>query len=180
MHLLPCPACNSQIPVSPSQAGDETNCPDCQAVVAIPRLGDLRQLPRDDQGEDQHAAAKGTETSAARSVGFGLFAFVAAGCLLVAAYCGIRWFLTDVGLSTEEHIAALRDEYKTLQPAKLIREYESMEEFGLELPEPFRYKVIENSKRSWGQSASVAATAGVAALITSWLIGFSGRRARAA
>jgi hypothetical protein len=180
MHLLPCPSCNGSIPVSPSQAGDRTNCPDCQAEVPIPKLGDLRLLPQAEETVQKADKFRANESSGVRSIGFGLFAFLAAGCLLVSGYCGIRWLLTDVTMTTDQHIAALRTEYKTLDPARLIREYESMEEFGLELPEPFPYKIVENAKRAWGRNALIAMGVGLFSFMTSIILGSTGRRQRSA
>ena len=51
MYLLPCPSCQAPITVSPSQAGDTQVCPSCGETAAIPKLGDLRELPRADGKE---------------------------------------------------------------------------------------------------------------------------------
>ena len=61
---------------------------------------------------------------------------IATACLLVAGFCGIRWSLIDVSGTTEQHIANYREQYKGLTAAELIREYEQMEKYGLDLAAP--------------------------------------------
>jgi len=178
MHLIPCPNCDATIPVSPAQAGDQTVCPNCSSSVDIPKLGQLRLLPQAEQPSGDLGNPTIGETSVARNVGFGLFAFVAAGSLLVGGYCGIRWVLTEVPLTTEQHIAELRTEYKRLEPALLIREYEEMEKYGLDLPEPYNYKITENSKRAWGRNSLIAAGIGTAFFLAALLVGMTGRKKR--
>lgn len=176
MHLLPCPACDTAVPISPSQAGDQTNCPNCQTEIQIPSLGDLRQLPLTEEALRKSASDSPGDSSVARSIGFGLFAFAAAGCLIVGGYCGIRWFSTDVTMTTDQHIEELRTQYKTLPPARLIREYESMEKYGLELPEPFAYKITENAHDAWRRNTFVAVGISLAFFLIAILLGSTGRQ----
>ena len=180
MHLLPCPTCGAQIPVSPSQAGDYSTCPGCKTSVAIPNLGELRKLPPADPTADDRQDSATLQTSAARSIGFGLLIFLAAGCLLVGGYCGIRWFLTDVPLTTERHIEELRTGLKSVEPAQLIREYEDMEKFGLDLPEPYTYQIAENSRLAWGRNAAVAASIGIVSVLIALMLAATGRKKRPA
>lgn len=164
MHLLPCPSCQSSIEVSPSQAGDQAPCPSCHADVDIPKLGELRQLPLVEQQATADAAPQ-SQTSAARSAGFLVLGLIATGSLLIAGFCGIRWVLIDVPNSTEEHISTLREQYKELSAAQLVREYEQMDEYDLDLSAPFEYKRIEKTKASWGRNASIAGTIGICAIM---------------
>ena len=129
MHLLPCPECGAEIPVSPSQAGDLTTCPGCQAQAAIPRLGDLRNLPLASQPVEGDAAPR--DASAGLSMAFVFMGSIAAVSLLIGSFCWIRWYLVEVSNTTESHIASLREQYETLSPGRLIREYEDMEKYGL-------------------------------------------------
>ena len=128
MHLLPCPSCHAALPVSPSQAGDQTTCPECQATVAIPKLGELRRLPLAEQDSGISAAGdqQGIESSSASRAGFVVLGLIAAASLLVAGFCGIRWSLIDVPATSDEHIARMREEYQKLSAAELIREYVDM------------------------------------------------------
>jgi hypothetical protein len=165
MHLLPCPSCKTDIPVSPSQAGNQTSCSNCSASVEIPNLGQLRSLPQADSAVQPAQDQLRPETSAVRSFAFGSVALIAALCLLVGGYCGIRWLLTDVSLTTEQHIEGLRTEFATMEPAGLIRAYEEMEEYGLELPEPYKYKLAENMKWAWGRNALIAGGIGLFSML---------------
>lgn len=146
--------------------------------MAIPKLGELRLLPNPDRSSAQPDDFVSAETSAARSFGFLLFACLAAGSLIVGGFSGIRWFLTDVPLTTDRHIEELRTALKTADPANLIREYEDMEKYGLELPEPYKYKIAENAKRAWGRNALVAAAIGLVALLIASILAMTGRNRR--
>jgi hypothetical protein len=138
-------------------------------------LGELRLLPPADPAAHQAKNRPAEEASAVRSFGFGAFALITAGCLLVGGYCGIRWFFTDVPLTTEQHIAGLRDEFATMEPAGLIRVYEEMEEYGLELPEPYKYKIAENAKWAWGRNALIAAGIGLFSILMALILAAAGR-----
>ena len=164
MHLLPCPECETEIPVAPSQAGDSTTCPQCQADVEIPKLGDLRKLPSEELHESPQSASK-PEVSGGLRAGFLLLAVIALGSFLIAGYCGIRWSLIEVSGSTDDHIVRMREEYATVPAARLIREYEQMEEDGIDLGLPFRYKQRAIEKSGWGNNASIATGVGILAIL---------------
>lgn len=179
MHLLPCPSCQSSIRVSPSQAGDATNCPACQTSVVIPRLGDLRKLPQEEDSapSGSHAAvAAGASTSTWRRVTFVILGLIATASLLIAGFCGLRWSLIDNPFSTEVHIATIRDQYSGLSAAQLIREYEEMDRYGLDLAAPYKYKVTESIKNQWGMNAVIAAGVGGLAVLGAIAVSVSGRR----
>ena len=177
MYLLPCPNCQASIPLSPSQAGDQTTCSGCHASVKVPNLGQLRQLPivEDDTNVDHH---QGVEISTGRSTGFVILGLIATASILVAAYCGIRWSLIDVSTTTEEHLTSYREAYRSLTAAELIREYEQMEEGGFELGGPADYKLAEIDRKAWGRNASIAAAVGGLAMLGAFTLAGSGRRNR--
>jgi len=179
MHLLPCPHCDAKLSVAPSQAGDNMPCPECGQSVAIPSLGQIRQLPQAEQeasSTQSSGSATQSDVSAIRRAGFLLFGLIAIGSLMIAAYSGIRWYLIDVPATTEEHIAMIREEYAEAPAAQLIREFEDMERYGLELATPYRYKVIENERNDWGQNASIAGAIGGVAVLGAVLMAGIGRR----
>lgn len=177
MHLLPCPSCQASIPVSPSQAGDRTTCPNCQSSVAIPTLGKLRQLPLAEQAPPA-GELRSIETGSRSGAGFIVLGLIATACLLVAGFCGIRWSLIDVSATTEKHISSYREQYKALTAAELIREYEQMEKYGLDLASPYKYKQEERTKRKWGLNASIAAGLGGLAILGAAVLAASGRQER--
>ncbi len=116
-----------------------------------------------------------TETSSLQRAGFVVLSLIATASLLVAAFCGIRWSLIEVPATTDEHIAMYRVQYNNLSAAELIREYEQMDEYGLDLPGPYQYKTIELKKRKWGQNASIAAGIGGVAMLAACLLAVGGR-----
>ena len=181
MHLLPCPSCQAAIPVSPSQAGDQTSCPSCQSRVDIPKLGELRQLPLSEEQSTPEGSqgTDGAESSMARSAGFLVLGLIATASLLVAGFCGIRWVLIDVPNTTDEHIALMREEYRKLTAAELVREYEQMDRYGIELVMPYKYKEVQIKKDSWGRNASMAAAVGGLAILGAFGLAATGRRKQA-
>ncbi|MFK8114451.1 MAG: hypothetical protein AB8B91_19770 [Rubripirellula sp.] len=178
MHQLPCPSCQAPIPVSPSQAGDRTTCPKCSAEVDIPKLGELRQLPVEDS---QTANPESRQAAGGGGKGFIFLALGMIGVvsLLMAGYCGIRWVLIDVPATSEIHIADYKERYENLTAAELVREYEDMEKFGVELAGPFKYKLDELKKTAWGGKAAGAGVVGLISIAGAFLIGGSGRRSPA-
>lgn len=176
MYLLPCSDCDESVPVTAAQAGGQTGCPHCGAALEIPNLGQLRQLAA---SEPPGAALPGHAASrqGGRQVGFALFAFVAAGAFLVSGYCGIRWIFTDVPMTTEEHIARLRVGYQSIEPARLINEYQEMEKYGLDLPQPFAYQAIAEARRAWGRNGLIAGAIGLVGLVGAFLFGTAARQA---
>ncbi len=111
--------------------------------------------------------------------GFGVAGLTAAACLLIAGFCGIRWALTAVPATTEEHIAEVRQHLSERSAAELVREYEDMEKRGIDLGVPFKYKEIAMRKSKWGKDASIAATIGGVALLTAIGLAMAGRRKEA-
>jgi len=158
MYLLPCPHCSSALTVSPSQAGGQVDCQSCGGLVVVPKLGELRQLPRSgEQASDGPSPGVATvDSPAGPRVGFAIAAVLATISLLIAGFSAVRWAMIDVPLSTPAHIAQFAEAYQTVEPAALIREFEQMEERGLELPLPYKYKTLELTKQAWGRNAVVA------------------------
>ena len=175
MHLLPCPECQTEIKVAPSQAGDTVTCQKCQHEVAIPKLGDLRQLPRVDDAADTASATSGGASGTVRGGFLGL-ALIGVICFLIAGYCGIRWSLIDVPTTTDEHVAMIREQYATAPAAKLIRGYEQMERDGIDLGTPYTYKMRAIEKSGWGKNASITAGVGALAILGAFAIAAVGRK----
>ena len=183
MHLLPCPHCQTPFHVSPSQAGETVNCPACHAEVPIPKLGEIRQLPRAEEsaardrkvGGAASGGSLGSEGSLGRKITFGIAGIAATVSLLVASYCGIRWALVEVPSTTEDHIATVREELSKRTAAELIREYEDMDNRIIDLEAPFPYKRKAIEKAGWGRNASIAAALGSIALLVAVGCALGGR-----
>lgn len=163
MHSLPCVRCQNKISVSPSKAGQEVECPECHATVQVPKLGQLRELPRTESEIPKAASGKGLST--AGSIGFVVCGLLATACLLVAGLCGIRWYLIQPKSTTDDHIAMFQDAYEDAKAAQLIREYEDMEKIDIEIGGPYRYHVEQKQKDEWGFNALVAAGVGLLAVL---------------
>ncbi|WP_146514067.1 hypothetical protein [Rubripirellula amarantea] len=167
MYSLTCPHCQHAIPVAPSKAGQEMLCPECQRAVQVPKLGQLKSLPRVDSVEDgggrRELGARGLSDSS--SIVFVICALIATACLLVAGLCGIRWYLIESQTTTEEHVALLAEQYSKANAAQLIREYEQMEELDIDIGGPYGYKVTQREKDDWGFNALMAAIVGSLAFV---------------
>ena len=177
MHRLPCPSCPHQLDVSPAQAGEQTTCPKCGQAVDVPKLGELRQLPQAEASTARSTPPR--EQPVGRRIAFVGMGLVAAAMLLIAAFCTVRWAMIDVPMTTESHIADVRERYAQLSGAQLIREWEDMEAYGVALAAPFEYRKIELTKQGWGRDALISGSIGLAALAVMVILGFTGRSSRA-
>jgi hypothetical protein len=145
--------------------------------VAIPNLGQLRQLPLAERDSSVDPAVP-VETSSWRRAGFLVLGLVAVASLVIAGFCGIRWSLVEVPFTTESHIAEVRKQYRETSAAQLIREYEQMEKLSLDLTGPYTYKKAEMKRDKWGQNASIAAAIGGLAILGAIALAVSGGRNR--
>lgn len=178
MYPLPCPSCSAIQHVSVAKAGDVVICDQCGADVPVPKLGDLKRLAPVETASQgrQGGASEESGKSPMLFVGLGLLAVAA---LVIAAFCGLRWALITVPMTTEGHIARYAEEYPQVAPAVLIREYESMEKYGLELAGPLGYTKISDQKREWGTNAVVASGVGLVSIVSAFVLGSRRRRPRA-
>lgn len=173
MYSLPCNECDQPISVSASKAGQRIPCPQCGTEVVVPKLGELKRLPKASGGPSSDTEGSANETdlgpsgnaASGSSIVFVTLAFLATACLIIAFYCGIRWFLIEVPTTTEQHIAATTAAMKKASAAQLIIEYESLEKFGIDVASPFPYQITANNKAKWGLNALVAASLGGVAVL---------------
>ncbi len=176
MPTLSCPACSRPVEVATSRAGSDIQCPACNQTIAVPKLGELRQL------ENEQAAA-GNPASSGRignRVAFAALLAIAAVAGSIAAYCLIRYATITVPETTEGHIAGIEEMYSQLSAAELVREWQEMEKFTPEATGPYRYQHIATEKSGWlRQGLTASAIAAVAALIAVLLIALQPRRSTA-
>ena len=177
MYLLTCSHCQASVPVSPAQAGDEMSCPACAQAVRVPKLGELRQLPLANQSATPADVAIATG-SAGTNTGFVIFGLIATISLLIASFCGIRWALVKVPTNTTEHVNQLREAYKVAAPAELIREWESMEKYGVDIVSSYSYQKLADEKRTWGNNTVIAGAVGGLSILAAWGLARTGRRSR--
>lgn len=160
-YLLSCESCDTTLEVSPAKAGGQVECPSCNGSVPVPKLGVLRGLPVAQSGADQPPA---------RSSGGGQFVFAAMAaiallCFIAAGYCGIRWAMIEVPMTTEQNIADVEQKYAELPAANLVREWEDMEKYGMDLVGSFGYHVLQKQKDGWRNGAVATSGIGVLALV---------------
>ncbi len=178
MHLLPCPECQTAIPVTTSQAGGQVPCPKCGHDVDVPTLGKIRQLPLAPSDgaaaiADQAAPAG---ASSGGSIGFLVLGLIATASIVIAGFCGIRWLTIDVPLTTPKHIVQYEKAYQELSPANLVREYEQMEKYALEMVPISKYTKIEQTKAAWARNTAVAGGVGLLSGIGAFLMIGRGRK----
>ena len=138
--------------MTPAQAGNHVSCPSCSEMVAIPKLGELKQLPR----AEGAAAVQTTSGGGGSTFVFGVLGLIAVAALLITGYCGIRWAMIEVEATTDSHVAEIQERYTESDPAVLIREFEDMEKYSLDLIAPYSYQKAANEKSSWALNASIA------------------------
>jgi hypothetical protein len=148
MYLLHCPQGHT-IQVSTAAAGNSVRCPECEAVVQVPKLGELRKLPVVAEGA---RSARGRDASgsgfAARLV-FGLLVLVAIIAGGISAYGAMRWFNLPIPMTSAEHIQMGREEIASRVPAELIVDWQQYESMGLGEQAPFPYQRMQNLRDHW-------------------------------
>ena len=175
MHLFRCPHCRRDLPVSTTQAGETIRCEGCHAEVTLPRLGELRRLPAVDGGGLQTADDAGPPMGA--RVAFGIFGGMAAIALIVAAFAIVQAVAVDVPKTTDSHIVEIGETYSGLTAAELIREYEDIQRYGIDLAIPLNYRVAELSRRKWLITGGIALGIALAASLVAAASAAAGRRA---
>lgn len=158
MYLLNCPDCQSELKITPAQAGDVVRCPKCQSQVAVPKLGELRQLPRSEEPDTLPPARARSEGGGLVFVGCTL---IAVGCFLAAGYNGIRWAMVDADMTTEGHLEEIERSYSESEPAAMILEFADMENYSLDLVSPYTYQIRVDEKRKWALNALVGGGIGL-------------------
>ena len=176
MHLLSCPYCQAELTVTPAQAGDSIPCTKCQQTVAIPKLGELRKLPRSGPVEAPAAPARGSAgNSVLASVGFAALSLIAVSCVLIALYTGIRWANSGAEMTTETHLQEIETLYRESDAATMITHYETMEENSLDLIVPYTYQAENNEKAGWGRNSLTALTVAALAAVGAFVAAKAGR-----
>ncbi len=176
MYQLTCPQCETIHEVAAAKAGGEISCTNCHEVIAVPKLGELRNLPAaaNSAAADRDASAP-AGLSGGRSMAFAALGLVCLLSLLGTAFCGVNWSTTEAPMSTSKHLEMLGEMYSEVSASQLIREFEEITEYGVDVPAPLKYRTQELQKQAWGQKTigflALAAAAFVAAL-------FVGRRQR--
>lgn len=170
MYKLTCPHCAAINQVSAAKAGGEIDCAACHDTVAVPKLGELRTLPAvGETSADKVAANAAVGLSGGRSLAFIALGLVCLLCLLGAAFCGVNWATAEVPMTTQKHLDLLKEDYAQVSSAQMIREFEDVTEFGVDIQNPLYYRTLELKREAWKSKtiafASVAAAASVLAVL---------------
>lgn len=147
MPTFACPHCSRPLEVATSRAGGEVLCPHCDRRVAVPKLGELRQL--ESAAAQAAAGVAPAETSVARRIAFVTLLGIAAVAGLIGAFCIVRYAAITVPETTEGHIAHLQELYPQLPGGQLVREWQDLERFTPALAAPYQYQQIADEKSNW-------------------------------
>lgn len=175
MYLLTCPHCEATHEVSAAKAGGEIECSACQKPITVPKLGELRNLPLAGPSHEETAASTAIGLSGGRSMAFAALGLVCLLSALGALFCGINWFTVDVPLTTEGHLAMFEEHYEHASSAQMIREFEDITHYGVDIPAPLEYRVIELRREAWGQKTMGFAAVAILAFLLALFIGRRGR-----
>ncbi|QDV88267.1 hypothetical protein TBK1r_72990 [Stieleria magnilauensis] len=132
-------------------------CPHCHADVAIPKLGELRELPQVEDAPDRSTA---TAPSGGSTIAFLLLGLIAVALLLGAGYNAVRWAMIETTTTTESHLAEIEESYARVEPASVVLDFEDMEVRSLDMVSPYTYHAVVTEKSRWGWNAVI--TAGLA------------------
>lgn len=165
MPMLPCPFCSASVDVPTSRAGSEINCPSCQKIIPIPKLGELRKLESLSVASAAKPSASGAATG--QRTAFALLMGIAAIAIVGGSYCLVRFAAIEVPATTEEHIAQIEEAYSQMPASQLVQEWQEMEDFSPEIASPYVYQLIADEKSKWLRNgligfAIAAASAGIA------------------
>ena len=127
-------------------------CPHCHADVAIPKLGELRELPQV-EGDPKRSAA--TAPSGGSTIAFLMLGLVAVALLLGAGYNAVRWAMIETTTTTESHLAEIEESYARVEPAAVVLEFEDMEVRSLDLVSPYTYHAVVTEKARGGWNAVI-------------------------
>jgi len=172
MPLLPCPHCSAVIDVPVSRAGSELNCPTCQQIVAVPKLGELRKLDAANSASVEVAALG---SSAGRRAVFALLLAISAISAIAGTYCLVRYFAIEAPISTDQHIAEVEQAYGQIAGAELVREWQEMENFSPELSNRYVYQAIADERSGWLTKAVIGFVVATAVAILATLAIVLGR-----
>lgn len=168
MYKLACPHCPESIVVTPARAGGEAPCQACGQNLPVPKLGELRSLPRADvESQDATHAATQRETSLL----FPILALIGFGLILAGGFCAIRWAFISISATTDQHIEIITDSYRQMNGSELLGELEDMETRDIQAVGIHTYVKELQIKAGWGRTSLVCSALGAISLIAGFAIG---------
>ena len=160
MPLLPCLHCDQKISVAISQAGSTVTCPGCKQELQIPKLGELRQLAAQAESPDRSMSANPSrgavsEPNSGRRMMFAALLAIMGTAAMAGLFCLVRYLVIEVSVTTQTHLEEIEHVYKQVPAAQLVREWQQMEKYGLDVATPYAYKKMEIEKASWGRNTLI-------------------------
>lgn len=177
MYQLNCPHCEATHEVSAAKAGDEITCSACGESIPVPKLGELREFPTARPSHQEQASADAIGLSGGRSMVFAGLGLVCLLSVLGAAFCGVNWATIDVPMTTERHLAMLEEHYEEASSSQMIREFEDITQWGVDIPAPLEYRTIELRREAWAHKTMAFGAVAVLAFIAAIFAGRRGGRA---
>lgn len=162
MYLLRCPD-GHPISVSASAAGSEVTCPECGKPQAVPKLGELRQLPTAENATDSKPQA-GSPFFA--RVLFAVLMLVALGAATAAAYGAFRWQSLPVPPTSADHIASDTKDIMALNPLEVLTIWDEYRKQDLAEQFPFDYAQMQELRDHWRSVCFISLTIAVVCVIT--------------
>lgn len=176
MYLLRCSQ-GHEIAVTPKSAGGTVECPLCGEQQAVPKLGELRKLPRTEEiaeGDEKSPSGLGFRIS------FALLMLVALAGAVVATFAAFRWQSLPLPNTTDKHVAQDREGIAQLNPIQLIEAWNEHEQHDLSRRRPRQYHVMAEIKAHWKKVCLIALGVAVVSLLGATGVAIVGRRRRAA
>ncbi|OUT58181.1 MAG: hypothetical protein CBB71_14205 [Rhodopirellula sp. TMED11] len=172
MHLLTCPDCQSQVPVAPARAGEQIPCPSCEAVIQVPKLGELRNLPR----QEAPVATTPKADQPRSNVAFASFFLLCVLASMVTLFCGTMYLMSQAPVTTESFLADRKVDHQQASPADMVMEFNAMEERSLDVRIPYSFQTEVDVKQGWRNRSLFSAAATSLLALCTLGIGVTGNR----
>lgn len=162
MYALPC-TCGQILSVSPGQAGDQTTCPNCQTIVKIPQLRELRLLPKTDSPTTTPPVA---EHAFPLRMLFAVMGFIALVFGAFGTFALVSALMIPIEYDTDKFVEYNEAVMLSTSTEDLVTRWEQLVRRPLGDRQPFPYQVQANTKASWNWWMTFGySIAGVALLI---------------
>ena len=79
-------------------------------------------------------------------------------------------------MTTQTHIQEVEKVFKQVPPAQLVREWQQMEKYGLDVATPYRYHKLAVEKASWARNGLICLAILMAAIAMATVIGLKDSR----
>ncbi len=181
-RMLSC-ECGNKIAVSSSQAGRQIHCSFCNAVLQVPTLRGLAELPplvAEDSAVPM--ATRSGETASTwrwRGPAMAVCAAVLLVTLASAGYFLRNWAQVDRSRDVEAHVAVMNKVFDKADPSELGQIWDEYSSLSLQKPEPPIYKLLNDwaaRNLNYGLIAVGFSIASLAGILMLWRSASSAKR----